>query len=149
MKFRNYEKMPPVGAAMTPFPHFVRVDESLEEVERLMAEHEIRHIPVQQEGRVVGMISERDLRVIARAALRPAEAQKLRARDVLTPEPYVVDFGTPLAEVVSEMAARRIGSAIVVRRGKLAGIVSVVDVCRVLASVLELYFPDARGDEIA
>ncbi len=149
MKFRDYEKMPPVGAVMTPFPHFVRADESLAEVERLMAEHDIRHVPVQEEGRVVGVISERDLRALARPALRPAEVEKLRAGDILTPEPYVVDFGTPLAEVVSEMAERRIGSAIVVRRGKLAGIVSVVDVCHVLASVLELYFPSPGGDEVA
>lgn len=149
MKFRDYEKMPPVGAAMTPFPHFVRADDSLTEVQRLMAEHDVRHIPVQEEGRVVGIISERDLRTLARPALRPAGAEKLCARDVLTGEPYVVDFGTPLAEVVSAMAERRIGSAIVLRRGKLAGILSVVDVCRVLASVLDLYFPSPRQDEPA
>ena len=48
---------PQVGAAMTPFPHFVKGDDTIDEVERLMRQHQIRHVPVQDEGRVVGIIS--------------------------------------------------------------------------------------------
>lgn len=150
MKFRDYKKMPPVGAAMTPFPYSVRADEPIAEVERLIAEHRIRHVPVQQAGRVVGIISERDLRGIERPSFRPVKRQALRAHDLATPDPYVVEFATPLGEVVAAMAERRIGAAVVVRQGKLAGIVSVVDVCRVLAGLLELCFPSpSPGDEAA
>ncbi len=149
MKFRDYKTMPPVGAAMTPFPYSVRPDEPLAEVERLLQEHEIRHVPVQDAGRVVGIISERDLLALRRPGFDPPPSAPLRARDLATHDPYVVEFGTPLGEVVSEMAARRIGSAVVVRHDKLAGILSVVDVCRVLAAVLELSFPAPPDDEAA
>ena len=58
---KNYKKIPNAGAVMTPFPYFVDSDEEVAEVERLMRKHHIRHIPVQQDGRVVGIVSERDL----------------------------------------------------------------------------------------
>jgi len=149
MNLHDYHKMPPVGAAMTPFPYSVHPDEPVAGVRRLMVEHGIRHIPVQEGGRVTGIISEHDLNPLERPALQAAKADELCARDLLNHEPYVVDFGTPLAEVVAEMAGRRIGSAIVVRHGKLAGILSVVDVCRVLAEILEDRFPAAGGGDAA
>ena len=58
---KRYKKIPSVGSVMTPFPYFVDADAPLADVERLMAVHNIRHIPVQQDGRVVGIISERDV----------------------------------------------------------------------------------------
>jgi CBS domain-containing protein len=64
-------------------------------------------------------------------------------------EPYVVPFRTPLNQVVSEMAKRHIGSAIILRRGKLAGILSAMDVCRILAEYLESLLPDGGGDDAA
>ena len=66
---KKYKKIPHVGAVMTPFPHFADTDAGVAEVERLMDEHHIRHIPVQQEGRVVGIVSERDLHQFSRSVL--------------------------------------------------------------------------------
>ena len=61
MFMKKYKKIPQVGSVMTPFPYSVDTDDTIAEVERLMDEHQIRHIPVQQDGRVVGIISERDI----------------------------------------------------------------------------------------
>ena len=61
MELSKHSRMPAVGAAMTPFPHFVRADDPIEQVEKLIAEHGIRHIPVQDDTGVVGLVSERDL----------------------------------------------------------------------------------------
>ena len=95
-----------------------------------MGEHAIRHVPVLSEGRVVGIVS-------------------ARAPHVVVPDPYVVEISTPLDEVVATMAQRRIGSAVVVKKGKLAGILSVTDVCRVLAELLRQRFPASGGDDAA
>lgn len=149
MNLSDYRRMPPVGAAMTPFPYSVHPDEPIAGVRRLMVEHGIRHIPVQEGGRVTGIISEHDLSPLERPALHAAKAHELCARDLQGHDPYLVEFGEPLAAVVAEMAERRIGSAIVVRHGKLAGILSVVDVCRVLAGILEDRFPTSGGDDAA
>jgi hypothetical protein len=43
------------------------------------------------------------------------------------------------------MAKRRIGSVLVQRKGKLAGILSAIDVCRILGEYLEMLFP--RGSK--
>ena len=142
MDLRRFDKMPPVGAAMTPFPYFVEETETLDAVAALMAEHAIHHVPVVREGTVVGMISDKEMR-----AHRGTPG--VRAGDVLVPDPYVVEIHTPLAEVVSTMAERRDGSAIVVKKGKLAGILSVTDVCRVLAGILRERFEPGDGDEAA
>jgi acetoin utilization protein AcuB len=67
----------------------------------------------------------------------------------MVPDPYVVAFDAPLSEVVAELNRRRIGSALVVRHGKLAGILSVMDVCRILASLLDAEFPAKGGNDAA
>ena len=53
---KKYKKIPNAGSVMSPFPYFVNTDDEIAEVERLMAEHDIHHIPVQQEGEVVGIV---------------------------------------------------------------------------------------------
>ena len=147
MDLRNYRHMPPVAAAMTAFPHHVRSDDPISAVERLMREHGIRHVPVQDGGRVTGVVSQRDVLHYLNPALPRSDHERIRVRDILVPDPYVVEINAPLGEVVEEMARRRVGSAIVVKHGRLAGILSLVDVCRVLAEILRQRFP--QGDDAA
>jgi CBS domain-containing protein len=147
MHLADYERMPSVGAAMTPFPYAVGPDASVLDVEQLMEAHRIRHVPVQQDGRVLGVISERDLHHLVHAALPDADKSRLRIRHLLRVEPYVTEMTTPLDEVAAEMAERHIGSAVVLRHGKLAGIFSSVDACRLLAEFLRDRFPE--GPEAA
>ena len=53
---KKYKKIPHVGSVMTPFPYFVETDDDIAKVRRLIDEHRIHHIPVQQEGRVIGVV---------------------------------------------------------------------------------------------
>jgi acetoin utilization protein AcuB len=149
MDLSKYNHVPSVGIAMTPFPHFVRANDSATSVERLMQEHDIRHIPVQEEGRVVGLISERDLHRLVNPALPTVDKAAIRARDISLPDPYVVEMDTPLDQVAAAMAERHIGSAIVVRNGKLVGILSTTDVCQTLSGVLASYFANPSGGDAA
>ncbi|MGH7288228.1 MAG: CBS domain-containing protein [Myxococcota bacterium] len=136
MRLADYERMPSVGVAMTPFPYAVGPDASVREVEQLMDTHRIRHIPVQDDGRVLGIVSERDLHHLVHAALPEADKSRVRVRHLLLPDPYVVEMSAPLDEVAAEMAARHLGSAIVLRHGRLAGVFTAVDACRLLAEFL-------------
>jgi acetoin utilization protein AcuB len=147
LDLRDYRRMPPVAAAMTPFPYHVQIGDPISEVERLMEEHRIRHIPVQDGGRVVGIISQRDIFHLVNPALPRRDHGRIHARDVMVADPYIVELSAPLDEVVEEMARRQIGAALVVRHERLAGILSAVDVCRVLAEILRQRFPD--GNEAA
>ena len=145
---KKYKKIPYVGSVMTPFPHFVDSDDEVAEVERLIAEHGIRHIPVQQDGRVVGIVSQRDLYHLLDRFVRETDKGRIRARDIMLDEPYIIAFDTPLNEVAVEMAKRHIGSAIVLHHEKLAGILSATDICRILAEILESEF-SSPGDDAA
>jgi acetoin utilization protein AcuB len=145
---KKYKKMPNVGSVMTPFPHFVDTDVQIAEVERLMSVHNIRHVPVQQDGRVVGIVSERDLHHLLNRFAPETDKARIRARDIMFDDPYIVAFDTPLNEVALEMAKHHIGSAIVVHHGKLAGMVSATDICRILAEILESEFSNP-GDDVA
>jgi len=146
---KKYKKIPHVGSVMTPFPYFVDADDEVTEVKRLMNEHHIRHIPVQQEGRVVGIVSQGDLyRGIDR--LSPTTDKiRIRACDIMVDVPYIVAFDTPLNEVAFEMAERRIGCAIILHHEKLAGILSATDICRILADILESEFSPRTRDDVA
>jgi acetoin utilization protein AcuB len=147
---KKQKKMPIVGAVMTSFPYFVDIEESVAKIERMMDQHNIRHLPVQEKGKVVGVVSERDLHHYVPRSSAPEAKDKLRARDVMVRDPYVASFRTPLNEVVFEMAKRRIGSVIVQRQGKLAGILSAIDVCRILGEYLDAIFPrGSRGGNSA
>ena len=143
------KKMPKVGLVMTSFPYFIETGESVARAEKMMDDHNIRHLPVQEKGKVVGIVSERDLHHFVKRDAAPDEKARLRARDVMVEDPYLVPFHAPLNEVVQVMADRHIGSAVVLRRGKLAGVLTVVDVCRVLADYLNSLYPGSEGGEAA
>jgi acetoin utilization protein AcuB len=140
----KHKKMPIVGAVMTSFPYFVEVDDTAAKMERMMDEHSIRHLPVQEKGKVIGIVSERDLHHHVKREAPGSEKDTIQARHIMISHPYIVPFRAPLNEVVSEMAKRRIGSVIVQRQGKLAGILSAIDVCRILGEYLESMFPSGR-----
>jgi acetoin utilization protein AcuB len=146
---KKYKKMPSVGSVMTPFPHFADTDDGVAEVESLMEEHHIGHVPVQQDGRVVGIISQSDLRHLVDRFLPRTERAHIRARDIMVDDPYLVAFDTPLSEAAVEMANRHIGSVIIVHHEKLAGILSAMDICLILAEMLESEFSPATGDDAA
>jgi acetoin utilization protein AcuB len=150
-KLKKRRRMPIVGAVMTSFPYFVDVDDTGTTLERMMEEHNIRHLPVQENGKVVGIVSERDLHHHFKRAASTSVKDKVLAREIMIPDPYIVPFHAPLHEVVFEMARRRIGSVLVQRQGKLAGILSAMDVCRILGEYLESMFPGGKrgGDSAA
>ncbi len=64
-------------------------------------------------------------------------------------EAHVVDLEASLADAAGYMADHRQGSVLVTRRGKLAGVFTSTDACRVLAELLEAEVGRDQGDEVA
>ncbi len=149
MDFRKHKSMPNVGVAMTPFPYYASPSDDVEKVETLMKEHDIRHIPVQEDGGVIGMVTEWGLHHLVNPELPATDKRKIRVREVALSNPYVVEIDTPLDQVVTSMADQRIGAAIVVKKGKLVGVFAIVDICRALAALLAVRFPPPVDDDIA
>ena len=96
----------------------------------LLREYEIRHLPIVEDGELVGVVSERDLR---EAAALP-QADKLTVDDIMKSEVYVVRKATPLRDVINEMIDRKVGSAVVVNSDReVLGIFTTTDALRILA----------------
>ena len=110
--------------------HAVEAHQPVSTALEVMQEHDLRHLPVLKNGVVVGEVSDRDLRVWQ---LQKEFKFETAIAHVMVEAPYIVDPGAPLAEVASEMAARKIGCAIVVSGGRLSGMFTSTDALRALA----------------
>ena len=105
----------------------------------------IRHLPILSRGRLVGILSQRDLfRAAVSSVLqvaRPTEREwlgKIPVAAVMTPDPFIVGPETSVRTAVAVMMERKIGCLPVVDRGQLVGIVSETDCLRYLAHVLDI-----------
>lgn len=125
------------GDAMTEPAVAVRPTDSLIDAARLMVDHQVRHLPVVENGEVVGMLSDRDIRTVAGDPVRFAathDEDGLAVRDAMAPTPLTIHANRPLREVASELADEKVGALPIVDvDGKLVGIVSYVDALRALA----------------
>jgi len=138
------QRHPQVIAFMTPFPYTVELDAPLAAAHRLMREHNFRHLPVTSGGVLVGILTDRDLKLVLGADFGGASEQELKVRDACVERLCVVPASTPVAVVARTMAENHIGSAIVTKNDKLVGIFTVTDACRALARVLG---DDGGGEE--
>jgi len=149
MDSRHLDHMPSIKAVMTPFPYAVQLEDPVSVAQSVMEEHDVRHVPVVHEGRLHGVVTHRDLAGLVSRALPSGDRRWIRVRQVCVPDPYVVEDSQPLDGVLDAMVERHIGSAIVVRHGKLVGIFTPSDGCRVLRDLLRSRFPSRGGDDAA
>ena len=136
MKILEYQQLPSIAVLMQPFPYFADPSTPVKQIRELMKSHNIRHIPIQQKGHIVGIISERDLPRISNAAVALPVDENIPARNIMTLDPYVVEINTPLTNVIFEITQRKIGVAIITSSGELVGMVSVIDICRAFGELL-------------
>ncbi|MGB5305541.1 MAG: CBS domain-containing protein [Gammaproteobacteria bacterium] len=139
---------PNLKTAMTPFPYSVGLDASLEEARQLMQEHRVRHLPVTEAHTVVGLVTDRDIRM-AQSSSKPANAGALKVSDLYISDPYIVSLDEPIDNVLLVMAERHIGSAIITKAGRLAGMFTAVDACRCFGEYLRANFPRPGSDNAA
>jgi acetoin utilization protein AcuB len=135
--------MPHIDSMMTPFPHSIEASVTIHDAQAIMTSEAIRHLPVTSEGRLVGIISDRDLKLAFALAGSSHSEETLHVGDVCNLEAYIVEYNTPVDDVVMHMAEIRVGTAMITRNGKLVGIFTTTDVCRNYAELLKIAYPDA------
>jgi acetoin utilization protein AcuB len=119
---------------MTPAPYTIGRDQTLTAAHRMMRDHRVRHLPVLEGGKLVGVVTQRDLHLIE--TLRDVDPDATTVDEAMTMDVYVTDPATPLEEVAATMADHKYGSAIIIDRGKIAGVFTTVDALHALASIL-------------
>jgi acetoin utilization protein AcuB len=116
---------------MTKSPHSIGYDQSLAHAHQMMREFHIRHLPVLNGGRLVGVLSDRDLAFLEN--LKDVNASKMTVEEAMTSVPYAVTKSARLGQVAREMAEHRYGSAVVMENEHVVGVFTTVDALRALA----------------
>ena len=113
----------------------------------LCRERGIRHLPVLEEGRMVGLISDRDLR-LATPALgdpdRAAALDRIRIGDEMSREITTADPEDPIEQAAMAMHERKIGCLPVVEGDELVGILTASDVMAALVRLVGAHEPGSR-----
>ena len=125
---------PTVQEFMTPQPITITSSTLLADVATLLREHAVRHVPVVDDGKLVGVLSERDLhiaRTLKSVTLNDVTASLVMAEKVLVVEPDAL-----LSDVAALMMDRRVGSAIVMHDGGVVGIFTTQDALLALHRLL-------------
>lgn len=126
---------------MTAKPDTVGPTASLREVLARMNRDGCRHLPVVEGGRLVGIITDRDVRLAVNSPLI-AEDQALHREEILdgieaqacmTREPVSVAPDTPAREAADLLRLYKFGGLPVLESGALVGIVTTVDFLRHVA----------------
>ena len=100
-----------------------------------MRDNHLRHLPVLDGGRIVGVVSERDLFLVeSLPGVNPTDVRVKRRwfEDVYTASPT-----TPLGEAIETMIDRKVGSVIVCEGDKVLGVFTTIDALRALHNLLE------------
>jgi acetoin utilization protein AcuB len=130
-------RIPIVAEAMTQNPVTVALEATLGDMLRLMKAHGCRHLPVMREGRLVGIVSDRDIRLALNSPVTMHDRSEdefllntLTAEGCMTPDPMTVRADSSVAEAVDLMLTYKFSSLPVMREGELVGIITVSDLLR-------------------
>jgi len=125
---------PSIGDVMTASPHTIGSEQKLSVAHRMMVEHELRHLPVLRAGKLVGVISQRDLYFLESMAGVDADIDLIA--DAMTPDVYSTSPDASLRDVVHAMSEHKYGCAVVVEAGRVTGVFTATDALRELADAL-------------
>ena len=130
-----------VSTYMTEAPFAAAPTASLRMARHLMEKHHLADLPVEADGRLVGVLSKRDLEIVW--WLAPLPPDMLTVEDAMMSNPYTVEPSAALDEVVGEMRKWKIGSAVVLESGHVVGIFTANDALDALADILGEHVEEA------
>jgi len=140
-----------VSRSMTRRVATVGPEATIFEIQALMSEKRIRHVPVvEKDNKLVGIVSDRDLRSALpfryfQEGIRPEEKAKLqglRAKDIMTRKVFTISPGYTIQDALLMIQNSKVGALPVVDDdGRLRGILSVRDLLRAFINVLGIGQP--------
>ena len=105
----------------------------------LCREHDIRHLPIMEGGRLVGLVSDRDLRDVSPPRGTLDEENTLgwvRVRDVMTTKLVTIHPLDTIEHAARDIYAHRFDCLPVVADGELVGIITSSDMTRILIELI-------------
>ena len=114
--------------------HTINADLDLQTAQKMMEKYQIRHLPVLENKELIGVISERDIQIMAKNL---NAMHDLKVEEVCSTDLYSTSADASLFEVSTHMAEEKIGSAVVVDEDDhVIGIFTTTDALSALAASL-------------
>jgi acetoin utilization protein AcuB len=117
----------------------------------LIRQKGIRHLPVVEGGRLVGIITDRDIRQSSPSPATGLEIhelhyllEKVRIQEIMTKKMYTVTPDTPIEEAARLMLTHKIGGLPVLREGTLVGIITETDILRAFVEMMGIRQEETR-----
>lgn len=132
-----------VGRRMTKDPKTVSPDDTLTRAADIMREFRINHLPVVEKGKLVGILSDTDLRNAslasgpAQGAQTPADRSS-RVREVMKTEVWSLTPEDSLEDALLVICRKKFGALPVLSEDRLVGILTKVDLLHAVVDVLNL-----------
>jgi len=128
------KSIPSIQKYMTSSPHSIGKEQSIQKADEMMRKLGIRHLPILEGGKLIGLVSDRDIKMIE--GFKDVDAKKLKLADMSITDVFTVSPSTPLDEVCATMAENKYGSAVVMDNEHLVGIFTWVDALRAMTDLL-------------
>lgn len=120
------------------------VDATLESTYSLMREHGIRHLPVVRRGRLVGVVTDRDLRLATSALSTKPFSPQERLEKVMSQPVQTADPLDPVEEAARTMRQLKIGCLPVMSGAELVGMVTGIDLLDALLRLTGVSMASSR-----
>jgi acetoin utilization protein AcuB len=117
--------------------------DTVESAIQIMQQHSIRHLPVVEDNRLVGLVTESSLRPY----LSP-EKLKLPLREVMIINPITIDPEADIDEAARLIYKYKIGGLPVISQGKLVGIITISDILEAFIELMGILKASSRLDII-
>lgn len=131
------KEIPTIQKYMTCDPFYVTADKTILDAQDIMKKQNIRHLPVLHEGEVIGILSDRDIK-LAMGLLQLNTT--IKAGQICHEHVYTVEPDAHIDRVAQVMADKHYGCSIIIQNRKLVGIFTTVDACRALAEITRQRF---------
>ena len=132
-----------VGERMSRPVISVTPDTPINDALAMFRKEHIRRAPVMKDGKLVGIVSERDLLNAAPSSVTTLSIwemnyliSKVTIKDVMTKKIITVDQDTPIEEAARIMADKKIGGVPVVSGGNVVGIITETDLFKILLELM-------------
>ena len=132
-----------VADLMTRSPLTISPETALLEAAELLRQHRIRHLPVVREGRVYGILSDRDVKLAmpppesGSVTVDPFKAYELPVSEIMTTEVITIGPGDSVADAVRLMLRGKISCLPVTQTDHLVGILTETDLLNAFLMAIE------------
>jgi acetoin utilization protein AcuB len=118
----------------------VDVNDSMQDAAKLIRKHKINRLPVMENGKLVGIVTDRDLKRASASDVTTLEIHELlfliseiKIRDIMTKDPITIPIDYTIDEAAQVLLEHKLsGAPVVDHEGQIAGVITQTDIFRVL-----------------